>query len=204
MALCRLPRNRRDPHGYYAEIGVPPWASPDDIRRAVRRLYRELHPDTGSRPDTNRLQRVKLIAEVLLDPVTRHHYDTTPPGRRLLDKVYRAELGAVEELGDLSAEELDQVLTPTPTTPSRPDWYDYLSVGRHPDDRDKVQGWYRFLTGVAPLVGYRSRIVVLIHDGPAFYHPGTSTLAIPRSWEPSTALALGLFVAEVGASPHMV
>lgn len=141
---------------------------------------------------------------MLLDPVTRHRYDSTPPGRRLLDKVYRAELGGVEGLSGLTAEELDRVLDPTPTAPSRPDWYDYLSVGRHPGDRDKVQGWYRCLTAVAPLVGYRSRIVVLIHDGPSFYHPGTSTLAVPRSWEPSTALALGLFVVEVGSSPLMV
>lgn len=200
--LCRLPRNTADPHGYYAEIGVMPWATDDEIKTAVRRLYRRLHPDTGSRPDPARLQRVKLIAEVLLDPVERDKYDHTPPGKRLLDKVYRAELSAID-LSGMTTDQLDATLRPV----GRDDgqrvggWFDYLAVDRHPRDMHLAQRWYAHLTRVAPLVGYRRRIKVMLHDGPAFYHPDTAVMAIPRSWTPSTAVAFGLFIAVAKQTP---
>lgn len=197
--LCRLPRNRNDPHGYYAEIGVDPWADPDTIRTAVRALYRRLHPDTGARPDPARLQRVRLIAEVLLDPVQRDRYDATPPGKRLLDKVYRSELSAFDFTG-LNADDLQKLLRPvSPPPPGRTGrWYDYLAVDRRRGDMHRAQRWYAHLIRTAPLVGYRRRIKVLIHDGPAFFHPQTAVLAIPRPWTPSSGLAFGLWVAVAG------
>ena len=198
--LCRLPRNRNDPSGYYAEIGVPPWADVDLIRAAVRRLYRRLHPDTGTRPDPARLQRVKLIAEVLLNPVERDKYDHTPPGKRLLDKVYRSELSAFDFTG-LDAADMHNLLRPV--SPQPPDsrtgrWFDYLAVDRQPRDMLLAQRWYAHLVATAPLVGYRRRVKVLLQDGPAFFHPDSSVLGIPRPWPPSTALAFGLWVAVAG------
>lgn len=201
-ALCRLPRNSADPHGYYSEIGVDPWATEEEIRTAVRALYRRLHPDTGARPDPDRLQRVKLVAEVLLDPDSRDRYNKTPPGKRVLDKVYRYELSGLD-LSGMNPEDVEELLTPEEPSPqSRTGgWYDYLAVDRHPKDMHLAQRWYAHLTHTAPLVGYRRRIKVLIHDGPAFYHPDTAVMAVPRHWSPSTALAFALFTAVAGLKP---
>lgn len=197
-ALCRIPANRSDPHGYYAEIGVPPWAPAEDIRRAVRSLYRRLHPDTGHRPDPQRLQRVRLIADVLLDPAERERYDRTPPGKRLLDAVYRSELGAMDLSGvdPAAVEGMLRAAAPEP----RGRWYDYLAVDRRAGDMLLAQRWYGALCAAAPMVGYRRRIKVLLHDGPPFFHHDTAVLAVPRSWRPSKALAFAIFTVEVGVS----
>jgi hypothetical protein len=196
--LCRLPVNRRDPHGYYAEIGVPPSAPAGEIRAAVRSLYRKLHPDTGGEPDPARLQRVKLIAEVLLDPAQRERYDRTPPGRRLLDGVYRLELGALD-LARMEPDAVRRLLQPAPSpAPGPAGWYDYLAVDRESRDMLTAQHWYACLVAAAPLVGYRRRIKVMIHDGPPSFHPGTSVMAVPRRWRPSRGLAFALFVVVAG------
>lgn len=199
--LCRVARNSADPHGYYAEIGVPPWATQDEIRSAVRSLYRRLHPDTGARPDPERLQRVKLIAEVLLDPDARHRYNRTPPGKRMLDAVYRSELSALDFSG-MDPEEVEEMLSPDPEPePAAGRWFDYLAVDRQGGEMHLAQRWYAALVRAAPVVGYRRRIKVLIHDGPAFYHPETAVMAIPRHWTPSTGVAFGLFTAVAGLIP---
>lgn len=196
--LCRLPPNRSDPHGYYAEVGVPPWATDDEIRRAVRVLYRRLHPDTGDEPDPARLQRVKLIADVLLDPEGRRRYDATPPGKRLLDGVYRSEL-SVMDFSDMDPGLVEGMLQPAPP-PARRHRYDYLAVDRRAGDMLLAQRWYAHLVRAAPAAGYRRRIKVLLHDGPPFFHEDTAVMAIPRHWTPSTALAFGLFTAVAGVS----
>ena len=205
--LCRLPANTADPHGYYAELGVPPWASADEIRRAARRLYRRLHPDTGPRPDPIRLQRVKLIAEVLLDPDDREKYNRTPPGKRLLDRVYRSELSLLDVLSGMDARQVRDALRPTPAEPmgvrhpsADEPGFDYLSVDWEHRDPELAQQWYRFLVRVAPLVGYRRKIKVMLHNGPAFFQPDIALMSIPRSWEPSSGLAFALFVVVAGMS----
>jgi molecular chaperone DnaJ len=61
---------------YYATLGVAHDASQDEIKRAYRRLARELHPDVNPDPTTQeRFKEVTAAYEVLSDPEKRQMYD---------------------------------------------------------------------------------------------------------------------------------
>lgn len=61
---------------YYAILGVSHEASGDEIKRAYRRLARELHPDVASGPEAaERFKDVSRAYEVLSNPEKRRDYD---------------------------------------------------------------------------------------------------------------------------------
>ena len=66
---------------YYDLLGVPRDASQDQIKRAYRRLARELHPDTGhgNAADEARFKEITHAYEVLKDPDKRRRYDAFGP-----------------------------------------------------------------------------------------------------------------------------
>jgi curved DNA-binding protein CbpA len=72
-----LPRKLFDP---YAVLGLPPTATPDEIRRAYRRQVRAHHPDTRTTPQflpsgDEHLRRVLAAYALLRDPERRARYD---------------------------------------------------------------------------------------------------------------------------------
>ena len=61
---------------YYDVLGVPRDASDTDVKKAFRRLARELHPDVSVAADTeHRFREVAEAYEVLSDPERRQTYD---------------------------------------------------------------------------------------------------------------------------------
>jgi molecular chaperone DnaJ len=58
---------------YYKVLGVPSSASKDEIRKAYRKLSKELHPDSGG--DEERFKEVSAAYDVLGDEGKRKEYD---------------------------------------------------------------------------------------------------------------------------------
>lgn len=64
---------------HYDVLGLSREASPEEVKKAYRRLARELHPDVN--PDEVAQEKFKLVThayEVLSDPVQRQKYDLGP------------------------------------------------------------------------------------------------------------------------------
>lgn len=61
---------------YYGTLGVRRDASADEIKKAYRRLARELHPDVNPDPETQeKFKEITQAYEVLSDPKKREMYD---------------------------------------------------------------------------------------------------------------------------------
>ncbi|MFQ5764286.1 MAG: DnaJ C-terminal domain-containing protein [Rhodospirillales bacterium] len=65
----------------YDVLGVPREATPDDLKRAYRRLARECHPDSDPMNPwaEDEFKELSAAYDLLSDPGRRAHYDGAPP-----------------------------------------------------------------------------------------------------------------------------
>lgn len=187
-SLSRIVRNVNDPNGYYSELGLLPWATADEIKRALRDLYRRYHPD-GLSPNLEKFIRYQEIATVLTDPKMKSCYDRTPDGQLFVDSEI---LSIISESGiglDVLAPFEDQSLE------FRDTYYDYYSEGEDPFDMINAQRWYEAIIDVAPMVGYTKAIRLFItEDRQPVFSPQAGIIQIPRGWRPSSGLAFGIMI----------
>ena len=61
---------------HYTTLGVAKTASPDEIKRAYRKLASQHHPDKGG--DVKRFQEIEEAYRILSDPQKRTEYDNPP------------------------------------------------------------------------------------------------------------------------------
>ena len=62
---------------HYQTLGVAKNATPDEIKKAYRKLASQHHPDRGG--DTARFQTIQAAYDTLSDPQKRAQYDNPPP-----------------------------------------------------------------------------------------------------------------------------
>lgn len=67
---------------YYQTLGVPRTASPEEIKKAYRRLAKQFHPDvnTGNKSAEERFKEVAEAYSTLSDPAKRREYDLLGQG----------------------------------------------------------------------------------------------------------------------------
>jgi len=65
---------------HYQTLGVAKNATPDEVKKAYRKLASQHHPDKGG--DTNTFQQIQTAYDTLSDPIKRQQYDnpTIHPG----------------------------------------------------------------------------------------------------------------------------
>jgi curved DNA-binding protein CbpA len=205
-ALAKIPPNTNDANGYYETIGVEPWADEKTIKSAIRKLLAKFHPD-GVAPDRDMFERIKEIASVLLNPITRANYNSIAQGRKLIDSQVMREM---EERGigeddpgidrfDRTAEDMDGKDVDKRGNRKRMMMYDYLAVDHNELDLINANEWYGYFLQVAPMFQYEGIIAVLMHDGKssAFKKMG-SIMLVPRSWEPNIGRAFDMFYRHIG------
>ena len=86
---------------YYNILGVPKDASPDDIKKAYRKLARQYHPDLNpnNKDAHKKFQQINEANEVLSDPDSRKKYDQYGKDWKHADQFEQARQSGARQSG---------------------------------------------------------------------------------------------------------
>lgn len=172
--LVPIPRNKKDPNGYYLILGLHPWATEIEIRRAYHKLARRFHPD-GEEPNVAMFERITEVYEVLTSPTQRQAYHDTPDNATFVDNHIRR---IFDGLGLQLPLEEDVEVDDAPALD-----YDFYRIGFHKDDREDARRWYGAVVEDFGKLGYRQVIHVCLTDGQMGYDARARILFVPRTTE---------------------
>src|SRR5271154_4361242 len=114
-----LPRSILDPEGYYACLGVPPWAGPETITAAYRREARRVHPDVPGTGDAGAFMALKQAYDVLIHTKTRAAYDRSA----------RQEIPREQEPGEIGPMPVSDMTAPPTRHPRLGDLPSFVWAG---------------------------------------------------------------------------
>lgn len=210
--LARMPRNLNDPNSYYISLGLVPWASQRDIKRACRTLLKRYHPD-GAYPNRTVFDRIEEIYRILTDLKTQALYHSVPPGSVYIDSFVEARIKREAEkrgqtMGDLIEsgvvsgegnrkpgsranddpdEDEDEWIDAEPLdeldAKPRTNW-DYLAqLPLDGEEAQQANDWYPLLLAEARRVDYFGPLKILLTQNQRGFARKASMVRIPRSME---------------------
>src|SRR5689334_13338013 len=143
--------NRNDANGYYKALGLSPDATNEEIKAAYRKLVKRLHPDNYG--DEELFRFIVDIADVLLDPESKSHYDSVGEGFIYLGNMEREELArnGLLSKGDQNKHRF-----------SRGNWACLTSFGYPPGE--DTDAWVDLCWQGARAIGYRGKIRVGVFE----------------------------------------